>query len=211
LGEAAVDPDRTTTQMLEGLADEQNDDVWSRFDERYRPILIGFARSLGLPADDAADVAQDALTTFVVEYRQGKYDRSRGRLRSWLIGIVRYRVLELRRKRAVRREAHGVTHAADLPGEGEMTRLWEQQHEAEIYRRAVEQLKETSRTDPTTLRAFELLVERQLTPQQVADELEISVEDAYRAKSRVAQRLRAIVDELQRLYSDDGAIGADST
>ncbi len=188
--------------MLDGLADERNDAVWTQFDERYRPILIGFARSLGLPADDAADVAQEALTRFVVEFRAGKYDRDRGRLRSWLIGIVRYRVLELRRKRAIRREAHGVTRAADLEDESELTRLWEREHEAEIYRRAVERLKETSRTDPTTLRAFELLVERQMSPQQVADELGVSVGDVYRAKSRVAQRLRAIVEEIQRLYTE---------
>lgn len=203
-----MDIDRTTTAMLEGLNDSSNERVWSAFDERYRPILIGFARSLGLPDADAADVAQDAIARFVVEYRAGKYDRDRGRLRSWLIGIVRYRVLEMRRKKAVRREAHGVTHAADLPNEHEMTRLWEQEHEKEIYRRAVEQLKETSRTDEQTLLAFTMLVERQMPPRLVAEELGMNIEDVYRAKSRVAQRLRTIVAELQSLYSEDGPADA---
>lgn len=199
-----MDIDRTTTQMLDGLADESNQHVWTQFDERYRPILIGFARSLGLSDADAADIAQDAVTRFIIEYREGKYDRSRGRLRSWLIGIVRYRVLELRRKRASRREAHGVSRAEDLPSEHEMTRLWEHQHEQELYRRAVIKLKETSRTDEHTLRAFELLVERQMPPKSVAEELHMSIDDVYRAKSRVAQRLRAIIDELTALYTDDG-------
>ena len=198
-----MDLDRTTTQMLEGLHDQSNDQVWTEFDQRYRPILIGFARSLGLSQADAADVAQDAITRFVIEYREGKYDRERGRLRSWLIGIVRYRVLEARRKQGVRREAHGVTRAEALPNEKEMTALWEQEHERVIYQRAVEKLKTESHTDEHTLRAFELLLERQMPPKLVAEELGMSVDDVYRAKSRVAQRLRAIIEDLQRLYSHD--------
>ena len=201
-----MDINRTTTAMLDGLHDPSNDRVWIEFDERYRPILIGFARSLGLRDADAADVAQDALARFVVEYREGKYERDRGRLRSWLIGIVRYRVLEMRRKSAIRREAHGVTHAADLPNAHEMTQLWQQEHEKEIYRRAVERFKETSRTDEHTFRAFTLLVERQMPPKLVAEELGMSIEDVYRAKSRVAQRLRAIVQEFEALYSEDGPL-----
>ncbi len=199
-----MDIDRTTTEMLDGLHDSSNERVWTDFDDRYRPILIGFGRSLGLSDADAADLAQDAITRFVIEYREGKYDRERGRLRSWLIGIVRYRVLELRRKKGVRKEAHGVTRAAELPSKREMTQMFERQHEAEIYRRAVEKLKATSKTDEHTVRAFELLMERQMAPKLVAEELGMSIDDVYRAKSRVAQRLRAIVEEIRVLYSVDG-------
>lgn len=199
-----MDYDRTTTAMLEGLHDSGNERVWTEFDERYRPILIGFARSLGLRDADAADLAQDAITRFVIEYREGKYDRERGRLRSWLIGIVRYRVLEMRRKQGVRREAHGVTRAQELPSDRQLTALWQKEHEAEIYRRAVQRLKESSKTDEHTRRAFELLMERQMAPKLVAEELGMSIEDVYRAKSRVAQRLRAIIDELEKIYSEDG-------
>lgn len=201
---ADVDIDRTTTEMLDGLHDSSNDRVWTDFDERYRPILIGFGRSLGLTDADAADIAQDAITRFVIEYREGKYDRDRGRLRSWLIGIVRYRVLELRRKKSVRKEAHGVTRMQELPSQREMTQMWARQHEAEVYRRAVVKLKETSKTDENTLRAFELLMERQMAPALVAEELGMSIDDVYRAKSRVAQRLRSIVEEYRTLYSEAG-------
>jgi len=39
---------QTTTKLLEELKDEANADAWNEFDTRYRPILIGFARRLGL-------------------------------------------------------------------------------------------------------------------------------------------------------------------
>ena len=47
----------TTTVLLEGLLDSGNEAVWREFDARYRPIIVGFARTLGLDPDDAADVA----------------------------------------------------------------------------------------------------------------------------------------------------------
>ena len=55
---------RTTTAMLDALHDPENALVWETFDKRYRPILIGFARNLGLSEQDAADIAQETLTRF---------------------------------------------------------------------------------------------------------------------------------------------------
>ena len=39
--------------------------------------------------------------------------------------------------------------------------------------------------------------------QAVADEMEITVHDVYLAKSRVAQRLRKIVERIEAEYDDD--------
>ena len=55
----------TTTAMLEGLRDPGNETVWRDFDERYRPVLIGFAQRLGLTAADAEDAAQETLLAFM--------------------------------------------------------------------------------------------------------------------------------------------------
>ena len=45
---------RPTTALLEALLDPADDEIWQDFDRRYRPILIAFARRLGLPDEDAA-------------------------------------------------------------------------------------------------------------------------------------------------------------
>ena len=97
----------TSTLLLAGLADSNNSVVWEEFDARYRPIVFGYARRLGLSEEEAADAAQDAMVRFVQEYRLGKYDRARGRLRSWLIGIVKARAIDVLRAKARRREARG--------------------------------------------------------------------------------------------------------
>ena len=42
----------TTSAMLNGLKDESDGAVWDQFDRRYRPILYGFARRLGMYESD---------------------------------------------------------------------------------------------------------------------------------------------------------------
>lgn len=72
----------TNTALLEGLRETGNDAIWKVFCTRYRPVVIAVARRLGLNADEAEDATQEALLAFATAYRQGKYDRDKGRLRS---------------------------------------------------------------------------------------------------------------------------------
>ena len=80
----------TNTELLIGLADPQNRAVWQMFHDRYRPLLITFAKRLGLKEADAEDAAQEALIAFVASYQDGKYQRDKGRLRTWLSAIARW-------------------------------------------------------------------------------------------------------------------------
>lgn len=199
-----MDLTRTTTAMLNALHDSGNEPAWEAFDARYRPILVGFARNLGLTDTDAADIAQDTLVRFVQEYRDGRYDRSRGRLGAWLVGIARYRIIDIRRQRAQRHEV-GADGAEDgVEDENQLQDAWDREHRQAILRDAMNELRATSRTDERTIRAFELVAAHGRSPQQVAAELGMSVHDVYLAKSRVAQRLREIVERLEKLY-DEGA------
>ena len=127
----------TTTMMLDGLREAGNDAVWRAFDERYRPILTGFLKHVGLDAGDAAEIAQETFVEFVAAYRAGRYDRTKGGLRSWMIGIARNKVAAWRRSRGVRREQHGVSAIADLPDEHRLTQIWDAQCRESVLRRAL--------------------------------------------------------------------------
>ena len=109
-----MDLDRTTTALLNGLFDPRNAAAWEAFDRRYRPILIGFVRNCGVKQTDAAEIAQETIVRFVEEYREGKYDRSRGRLGAWLVTIARYRVLDMRRKAGTAKVERGESAMIDL-------------------------------------------------------------------------------------------------
>ncbi len=190
---------RTTTALLEGLLDPADEETWRAFDERYRPILVAFALRLGVQAEDAADAAQEALVRFVGAYRAGRYDRDRGRLRSWIIGITRNCVRDLQQKRTARHEL-GLSAAAELPDEATLTRVWEEECEHAILRRGLEELRSETRTGEATIRAFELVALDSMPPARVAAELGLSLNDVYLAKHRCLKRLRSILSRLEQLY-----------
>lgn len=191
---------RTTTELLDGLVDPENAPIWERFDRRYRPLLFAVAHRLGLGDADAADVAQDVLATFVREFRDGRYDRSRGRLRQWLLAFLRARVIDRHRRRA--RRGADAALPSELPDERSVTDAWERERRMLLLRSALDELRSTSRTDPRTIGVFELLYMHGMSPTAAAGELGLTVEEIYVARSRVAGRIRAIVKRLDDCWDD---------
>lgn len=207
---------RTTTRLMEDLRDPANAAAWSGFDARYRPVLVAFARKLGFGEDDAMELAQQTLAEFARAYRDGRYQREQGRLSSWLIGIARNVGSGMRRKRraGVRDAGAGVVGAvvggdtmvgeveADLPDEQQMTRIWAREREQAILGEAMGILRESTRTDANTIRAFELFALRGVPAEEVAAQCQIAVDSVYVIKNRLTKRLREIVRDLTAAYDE---------
>jgi RNA polymerase sigma-70 factor (ECF subfamily) len=202
----------TTTALLDSLKDPGNSPVWEEFDARYRPILNGFARKLGLSQEDAADIAQQALTEFVRDYRAGLYARGKGRLSTWLISITRNRAIDFQRGMGRRREWRGESAFEQIPGarppqevqdSGNDDALWDAERKHAILALALTRLRETSRTSETTIKAFELVAIRGVPSEAVARECGITVDEVYVAKNRVTKQLREIVAQVTKVYEED--------
>ncbi|QOJ01702.1 MAG: RNA polymerase sigma factor [Phycisphaeraceae bacterium] len=197
----------TTTLLLDSLKDPANQDVWTEFDARYRPVLVGFARHLGLGPDDAADVAQQTLLEFVAQYRAGRYERGRGRLSSWIISIARFRVLDVMRTRGRRHEARGATVLGGIEDESlseeRANQAWEENRRRAIISLALTNLRERAKIEEKHVRAFELVALRGVPPEEAAAECGMTVDQVYVAKNRVTKRLREFVDEMTRAYEED--------
>ncbi len=193
---------RTTTALLDDLADPSNDAAWTELDARFRPIVFGVARRLGLAEEDAADATQEALTRFVRAYRAGKYDRSKGRLQSWMIGITRNAVAEVRTSRAMRRERRGMSAVDTLPDNDEFQTIWDDQFRQEILRRGMLRLRTETRTDERTIEAFEMLTFQSVKAHNVAERLGMSRNDVYLAKHRCLTRLREIMTDLEDAFAN---------
>ncbi|MCK6482529.1 MAG: sigma-70 family RNA polymerase sigma factor [Phycisphaerae bacterium] len=191
--------ERTTTVLLERLFDPDDQAVWQEFDARFRPVIEGLARRVGLSPVDAADVTQETLVFFVRDYRAGKYDRGRGRLRAWVLGIARHQISELMRRRASRRESRGQSAIIDLSDEDQLNRYWEQECRQAMLCRAMRSMAEEGRIHPRTLEAFRRTVIEQRPPDEVAAEMGLTVRSVYLAKHRCLARLR---EHLERLKED---------
>ncbi|MBM43675.1 MAG: hypothetical protein CMJ36_01490 [Phycisphaerae bacterium] len=199
-----MDIERTTTSLLEGLFDSDNEIAWSHFDARYRPIVLGFARKMGLNEVDASEVAQETIVQFLKEYKEGKYDRERGRLRSWLIGIARFRVAGVYRGKSNKREYRGESAMITLPtDEDACVSIWDTERRTNILQQALRELRANSKASDQTIQAFEMLVLNKMPVATVAETLDMSRDEVYMAKSRTAARLKDIIDRFEKLYDED--------
>lgn len=194
---------RTTTRLLDELRDPAHAEAWQRFDARYRPALRAFALRLGFDREEAAELAQQALTDFVQAFLAGRYERQQGRLSSWLIGIARNVGSGMRRKRRAGPLAGG-SQMADLPDEATLTGVWAREWEHAILVEAIGQLRATTRVNDASFTAFELVALNGMPPAEAAAQCGMSVDAVYLAKSRLTKRLRGIVSELTATY-DAGA------
>ena len=203
-GDRPVLETRTSTWLLESLHDPANAAAWEAFDARYRPILFAFARRLGFPAEEATELAQQTLVEFSRAYAKGRYQRDRGRLSSWLIGIASHVGSDMRRRR--RSVPGGVQalgeRAGELPDEAELASLWHAERKRAIMARALEDLRHASRTEENTLRAFELFAIHGVPAVEVAAQCSLSVDAVYGIKNRLTTRLRDRVAQLAETYDD---------
>lgn len=200
---------RTTTKLLDALRDPRNEPAWTHLDQRYRGVIAGLARRLGLSTTDADEVAQQTLTEFVRVYREGRYDRSKGRLSSWILSIAHHTALHL--VRSNRRPGVGGAGGAgaveatlsQVEGESSLRGLWDDERDRAILARALQHLRDDSATDDRTLRAFELVGLRGVPAEEAARQCQMSVDQVYVAKARVTKRLKVMVAELTAAFEED--------
>lgn len=181
----------TNTALLMGLR-TRDDPAWTTFYSRYQPVLVAFARRLGLRESDAQDAAQEALLAFADGYRKGQYDREKGRLRTWLFSIASHKVRDIQRRNG--REAVFVdlpekTHFfGHVPGDDEMSRIWETEWQRALTDACMEEV--ARHVEPQTFQAFELFVMQEWPAEKVADYLGVTSNAVFKAKRRVLTRMR---------------------
>lgn len=184
----------TTTRMLEALADRSNHAAWEAFVQRYRPVVVGYARKLGVSAADHEDVAQQVLAEFARGLAAGSYQRGKGRLRAWLFGIARNQVRLWRRQHAARHSSlpeQGV-ESDDAIAEA----LWEREWQDHILRRSMEALKAV--VTPQTLEAFAMFAIEGVPAEVVAQQLGMTPNAVFGAKRRVLEKLREFGEQIQQ-------------
>lgn len=197
-----IDATVTTSALLAALATPGNQQAWAEIDHRYRPILISVARKAGLGDADADVVAQDALADLFASLQAKRYDRSRGRLRQWLLGICRLKIADARRREASR--GHTLSGSiAESASNDEWTQVWEIEQRQVILAEAIARLRASGKMQPHTLAAFEMTALRNIPASEVAAQLGLTAQEVYLAKSRCLERIRTIIDELNRVYADD--------
>ena len=93
----------TRSSVLRAVANTENEAAWQRFFDLYAGFVFSIARSKGLNDTDADDIVQMVFSDLARNLPSFKYDREKGRFRSYLAALIKWRVID--RLKAVRRDA----------------------------------------------------------------------------------------------------------
>lgn len=177
----------TNPSLLAAL--KRGDEVsWRQFYDTYRPLIVFCGRSR-LKAAELDDLVQIVMVKVFNARERFRYDRSRGRFRSFLGRVVHNAVVDIRRRRP------GGAPPADLEYD-EFAAEWDREWRRHIMDQALEILK--SRVSEVTFQAFTLYALQGRPAREVAGFLGLRLAQVYQAKLRCGLRMRRILDELRR-------------
>jgi RNA polymerase sigma-70 factor (ECF subfamily) len=180
----------TSLTLLDRLRRPDQTEAWNRFAQLYTPLLIVWAKGLGLQDADAADLAQDVLLK--VMRQLPVYQRKPGEtFRGWLFTIAKNECADFRRRRATRPlpGADGLSGVAESTGE-----LSEADYRAHLVHRALELIRPDFTAE--TWAAFAGLMLEARPAAEVAAAAGLTPNAVYLARHRVLTRLREELGDL---------------
>ena len=84
----------TRSSVIRAVANTENEAAWQRLFDLYAGFVFSIARSKGLREGDADDVVQVVFVDLARNLPKFQYDRTRGKFRSYLAGLVHWRVMD---------------------------------------------------------------------------------------------------------------------
>lgn len=182
-----------TSRSLLSSARSGDNEAWKELIAIYQPLIASWLRRHCVPAQDAADVAQEVMAIVIKEIDRFEHSGRTGAFRSWLRNVTANRVRQFWRDGRLRPQATGNSEFRLMLSEledprSEMTRHWNTQHDLYVLQR-ITALVQKEFTEKS-MQIFRRHVLQQVPADGVAKEFSISVAGVYQVKSRVMRRLR---------------------
>ena len=191
---------QTSLTLLEKLGNLGDEVAWQRFDDDYRPMVKRFARRMGLEEHDADDAAQRTLLAFQRRFADGGYDREKGRLKNWLLGMARYEIADLCAERA--RQPIPASQRSSIEAALNMLRdpesisaCWEQEWQNHVVRECFARIK--TRFNSRDAKIFEMLTMDEQDPGDVAKAIGVSPQVVRQVKYKILRYMRGVRNELE--------------
>jgi len=184
----------TRSSVLKAVADTENEAAWNRLFNLYAGFVFSIARRKGLNDVDADDMVQVVFADLARNLPTFKYDREKGRFRSYLTGLVNWRVMD--RLKATKRDAELKSNfwkvARSAAGEGDAfaEREWQAAAMEEALRRMKPDVK------PEHYAAFVASAVEGQDTETVTKLYRISSDNLYQIRTRLTAKLRAKVAEV---------------
>jgi len=165
----------------------------------YVPLLRHWLKRFQVHEADADDLIQEVLAVVVRELPDFQHNHRKGAFRNWLRVVLTYRLREFWRSAKYRPDAGGGTSIQQQFDEladdaSRLSQLWDREHDEFVMKRLMDQVQ--LRFDDQSWEAFRLQAICGRSARDVADELEMSINSVYLAKSRILNALRREADGL---------------
>ena len=184
----------TRSSVIRAVADTENAAAWNRLFDLYAGFVYSIARRKGLNDADADDIVQMVFADLARNLPSFKYDREKGRFRSYLASLVKWRVID--RLKEVRRDADLKTDFMEEakaigPGDDEFAdREWQ----AVAMDNALRRIKSSVR--PEHYAAFVASTVEGQDTETVMKLYNLSRDKLYQIRKRLSERLRKVMSEV---------------
>ena len=200
------DPLSTSSSLLRGLKDWNNQEIWRRFFETYGGFIFNMASKCGLTPTEAEDVRQDIILSVMKSMKHFEYNRDRGSFKGWLIQLTRWRIADQLNKRdfcldhgratSPTRDGTATVERCADPAKPEFEKLSDLSYESNLLRSAARNLQ--PKIDPKHFEIFELVFFKQWPVAKVAAHVGVSVGLVYLTKHRVRNLMKKEVLRLRK-------------
>lgn len=188
---------KTSVMLLKAIAKDSQSARWFDFYSRYQPVMEGYLRA-SFPTLEAEDVIQDSMLALMQKLPGYQYDPdTKGHFRNYLIGVVKFKAIELLKKR--KRESDKMSSYKDDRESCEPTleerttedELREWRHHA--YEVALAQLMSDPKIQERSRCVFARVAINHETPEMVAAAYGITRNAVDQIKNRMINKLRELV------------------
>lgn len=185
--------DKTSSGLLARVK-AQDPEAWRRFVHLYGPLIYRWCIQVGLQDADAADVTQNVFRSVMNGIAGFQYGQKGATLRGWLRVITHNRVCDFIRTRPPEGAGIGGSEAQvklQVIAEQDPSSFAADSEQADhllLYRRVIETILEDY--SEQTRQIFLRVVVGGQHPAATAEEMNISTNVVYLAKSRILRRIR---------------------
>jgi RNA polymerase sigma-70 factor, ECF subfamily len=187
--------DSLSSSLLDRLR-EQDVEAWKRLTDLYGPIVYSWCRRAGLMPADAADATQEVFIAVSRAINTFRRDQPGNTFQGWIATIARNKIQDHFRRCATQPLAKGGSDVQQMLQNLEA--LDERSLSADAAPSAADRRALISRAtqlvraefEERTWRAFWLTTVESRLPADAAEELGVSLNAVYKARSRVLRRLR---------------------
>lgn len=185
----------TSAVLLGRLRDGTDADARIQLVQRYRQPMIDFAYARKYHTIDIEAAVQETLRIVIEQVARGRYDVSRGRFRSWMLGILLHRLNNAVRSESCRRRREQAFEEMRVPGADMMSdeALWRRV----CLRRALERLLTDETIAARSRAVFHAYVLRGEPAASVAEAYGLTPNAVHQIKARLFARLRGIMRTLR--------------